>query len=191
MAAPESGPDFAVSLCNHFNFNSDCATMFSRLGIGAVITQVVANADVGGLDGQMLCQNFLSLCPLAPATPLNLTNWFAKPKPNPLPAPKKPSGKKLKVLHISDAHIDPRTSFSRLRDIKHFDNLLQATLMARRPVALVVFAAVPTIPTEIAQIKPCSPRLALAHTFGMSSMKLLCTRPYAQRTIWLAIPHTH
>ena len=53
MAAPEQGPDFAVSLCNHFKFNADCATMFGRLGIGAVVTQVVANADVGGLDGQV------------------------------------------------------------------------------------------------------------------------------------------
>ena len=57
---------------------------------------------------QMLCQNFLSLCPLAPTTPLNLTSWFVKPKPNPLPSPKKPTGKRLKVLHASDLHIDPR-----------------------------------------------------------------------------------
>ena len=59
----------------------------------------------------MLCQHFLSgLCPLPPVSPLNLTSWFAKPKPNPLPPPKKPSGKRLKVLHLSDVHIDPRTS---------------------------------------------------------------------------------
>ncbi|KAL4241709.1 Sphingomyelin phosphodiesterase [Abortiporus biennis] len=110
MAAPEQGPELAVAICNHFNFNSDCATQFGLLGLGSVVTQVVANADVGGLDGQMLCQNFLSLCPLAPTTPLNLTSWFAKPKPNPLPPPKKATGKRLKVLHISDAHIDPRFS---------------------------------------------------------------------------------
>lgn len=58
----------------------------------------------------MLCQNFLGLCPLPPTTPLNLTGWFAKPKPNPLPQAKKPSGQRLKVLHISDVHIDPRMS---------------------------------------------------------------------------------
>ncbi|KAI0094211.1 Metallo-dependent phosphatase-like protein, partial [Irpex rosettiformis] len=108
MAAPEEGPTLAVALCNHFGFNSDCATMFGLLGLGSVVTQVVANADVGGYDGQMLCQNFLSLCPLPPVSPLNLTGWFAKPKPNPLPVPKKPSGKRLKVLHLSDFHLDPR-----------------------------------------------------------------------------------
>ncbi|KAJ6485920.1 Metallo-dependent phosphatase-like protein [Mycena sanguinolenta] len=108
MASPESGPELAVQLCFHFNFNSACGTQFSRLALGSVITQVIANANVGGYDGQMLCQNFLGLCPLPPASPLNLTSWFAKPKPDPLPAPKTPSGERLKVLHLSDIHIDPR-----------------------------------------------------------------------------------
>lgn len=63
---------------------------------------------------QLLCQNFLNLCPLPPTPPLDLTNWFATPKPNPLPAPKQPSGERLKVLHISDFHLDasaPPTNF--------------------------------------------------------------------------------
>ncbi|KAL0951686.1 hypothetical protein HGRIS_008364 [Hohenbuehelia grisea] len=109
LAAPDQGPVLAVRLCDHFKFASDCGTSFSRLALGSVITQVVANADVGGLDGQMLCQNFIKgLCPLPPTSPLNLTSWFAKPKPSPLPAARKPSGKRLKVLHISDMHLDPR-----------------------------------------------------------------------------------
>ncbi|KAJ7647609.1 Metallo-dependent phosphatase [Roridomyces roridus] len=109
LASPGSGPALAVELCFHFNFNSNCGTMFSILGLGSVITQVVANANVGGYDGQLLCNNFINgLCPLPPATPLNLTSWFSKPKPNPLPAPKKPTGERLKVLHMSDFHIDPR-----------------------------------------------------------------------------------
>lgn len=53
MAAPEEGPALAVRVCEHFNFNSDCATQFGILSLGSVITQVVANADVGGLDGQV------------------------------------------------------------------------------------------------------------------------------------------
>ncbi|KAJ7762416.1 Metallo-dependent phosphatase [Mycena maculata] len=108
LASPESGPELAVRLCFHFNFSTTCGTSFSKLALGSVITQVIANANVGGYDGQLLCQNFLSLCPLPPATPLNLTSWFSKPKPNPLPAPKKPSGQLLKVLHLSDFHVDPR-----------------------------------------------------------------------------------
>ncbi|KAI0778609.1 sphingomyelin phosphodiesterase [Trametes elegans] len=109
LAAPEQGPTFAVRACEHFGFNKDCATQYGIFQLGSVITQVVANADVAGLDGQMICSHFLSgLCPAPTTTPLNLTGWFAKPKPNPLPAAKKPSGKRIKVLHLSDMHIDPR-----------------------------------------------------------------------------------
>ncbi|KAJ7665113.1 sphingomyelin phosphodiesterase [Mycena polygramma] len=108
LAAPEQGPELAVQLCFHFKFSSTCGTTYSRLALGSVITQVIANANVGGYDGQLLCQNFLNLCPLPPASPLNLTSWFSKPKPSPPPAAKKPSGKRLKVLHLSDFHLDPR-----------------------------------------------------------------------------------
>ncbi|PIL31549.1 hypothetical protein GSI_06251 [Ganoderma sinense ZZ0214-1] len=109
LAAPELGPELAVRVCEHFNFNSDCATQYGIFSLGSVVTQVIAAADVGGLDGQMICNHFLSgLCPLPPTSPLDLTNWFAKPKPNPLPAAKTPSGQRLKVLHLSDLHIDPR-----------------------------------------------------------------------------------
>ncbi|KAJ3988481.1 sphingomyelin phosphodiesterase [Lentinula detonsa] len=110
LAAPEQGPTFAVELCNFFGFSSTCNATYGPHALGGVVTQVVSNADIGGLDGQMLCQNFLSLCPRPPTTPLNLTGWFAKPKPDPLPAPKTPSGERLKVLHLSDFHLDPRYS---------------------------------------------------------------------------------
>lgn len=60
----------------------------------------------------MICQNFFGYCPLPPTSPLNMTGWFAKPKPSPLPAPKAPSGKRLKVLHVSDMHLDARTYLS-------------------------------------------------------------------------------
>ncbi|KAF8899142.1 Metallo-dependent phosphatase-like protein [Infundibulicybe gibba] len=111
MAAPEQGPSLIVSICQLFKLSSNCPVAFGRLAIGSVITQVLANADVGGLDGQYICQNFFAgSCPLPPATPLNLTNWFSKPKPNPMPAAKKRSGKRMKVLHISDFHLDPRYS---------------------------------------------------------------------------------
>ncbi|KAK0246153.1 sphingomyelin phosphodiesterase [Armillaria nabsnona] len=108
LAAPEEGPALAVELCEVFDFTTSCSATYNILGLGSVITQVIANADVGGYDGQMLCSNFLGLCELPPTSALNLTNWFTKPKPDPLPTPKRPSGKRLKVLHISDLHLDPR-----------------------------------------------------------------------------------
>ena len=53
MAAPEEGPKLAVELCQFFGFSSTCEQTYSLLGIGSVVTQVVGNADVGGLDGQV------------------------------------------------------------------------------------------------------------------------------------------
>ena len=53
MAAPETGPPFMIALCQHFKLSGDCYTMFGKLDIGSVATQVIANADVGGLDGQV------------------------------------------------------------------------------------------------------------------------------------------
>lgn len=108
LAAPDKTPTFLIAFCNQFKLNSNCTTQYSLNGIGSVATQVIANADVGGYDGQSLCSHFFgSACPSPPTVALNLTGWFAKPKPNPLPPPKKRSGDRLKVLHLSDFHLDP------------------------------------------------------------------------------------
>ncbi|KAG9308606.1 sphingomyelin phosphodiesterase [Chiua virens] len=108
MAAPEQGPLLAEAVCEYFNYSDTCYDEYSVLALGSVFSQVVALANVGGYDGQNLCSRFDDLCPIPPAVPLNMTGWFAKPKPNPLPPPKQPSGERLKVLHVSDIHIDPR-----------------------------------------------------------------------------------
>ncbi|KAF9245896.1 Metallo-dependent phosphatase-like protein [Melanogaster broomeanus] len=108
LSAPDQGSNFAVALCEYFDHSSTCEATYGPLALGPVLTQVMSYADVGGYDGQLLCAQFLGLCSAPPTLPLNLTGWFAKPKPNPLPPPKKPSGERLKVLHLSDLHIDPR-----------------------------------------------------------------------------------
>ncbi|KAH9962705.1 Metallo-dependent phosphatase [Lactifluus volemus] len=113
LAAPEQGPAFSIFLCEQFKLSSTCNTTYGPTTLGSVITQVLAYADVGGYDGQLICEKLVSnSCTLPPTPPLNLTGWFAKPKPNPLPPPKTPSGKRLKVLHLSDFHIDPRYATS-------------------------------------------------------------------------------
>jgi len=108
LASPEIGPDLAVAVCEYFNYSSTCELTYMLDNLGWVFTQLVTFADVGGYDGQAICSNFLGLCDMPLTTPLNLTGWFAKPKPDPLPPPRKATGERLKVLHISDAHIDPR-----------------------------------------------------------------------------------
>jgi sphingomyelin phosphodiesterase len=60
LAAPERGPDLVVVLCGTLKLFSTCEATFGRQGsgLGAVITQVVANADIGGYDGQVGDQHF-------------------------------------------------------------------------------------------------------------------------------------
>ncbi|KAG2363419.1 sphingomyelin phosphodiesterase [Suillus spraguei] len=108
LAAPEQGSNLALTLCEYFNYSSSCEESYGPLVLGPILTQVAYFADVGGYDGQGLCSEFLSLCSAPTTLALNLTSWFAKPKPNPLPPPKQPSGQLLKVLHLSDLHLDPR-----------------------------------------------------------------------------------
>ncbi|TRM70481.1 Metallo-dependent phosphatase-like protein [Schizophyllum amplum] len=110
LAAPEQGPELAVGACKLFDYDDDasCEITYSRQGLGNILTQVIANADAASLDGQMLCYTFLGLCPIAPVPELDLSTWFTKPqKPDPLPF-KQRSGERLKVLHLSDVHLDAR-----------------------------------------------------------------------------------
>lgn len=61
LTAPEHGPEFFAHFCNTFKLSSTCNVTYSLSGIGSVITQVIANADVGGYDGQASIK-FLPVC---------------------------------------------------------------------------------------------------------------------------------
>ena len=82
---------------------------------------------------------------------MNITEWFSKPKPDPLPAPKQPSGERLKVLHVSDLHIDPRRLFYScgLFPLRLID--LQDLLMARRQTVPADSVAAKMLTTNIAR----------------------------------------
>lgn len=112
--APESVPGLLVKLCEAFQFtsNATCVDDYAAGSFGAIWTQVLALADVTGLDGQYICNDLSSnFCPAPTLTPLNLTGLFPKPKPERARAPRS-SGKRVKVLHLSDFHLDPRYSAS-------------------------------------------------------------------------------
>lgn len=53
LADPAQGPNLAVELCRRFNLASTCENTYGFLSLGSVLTQVIANADVGGFDGQV------------------------------------------------------------------------------------------------------------------------------------------
>ncbi|KAH1429748.1 hypothetical protein KXX22_000333 [Aspergillus fumigatus] len=114
LYAPTLVPDTIISLCKEFNFrsNATCEEDYAASVFGAVWTQVLAYADVEGLDGDYICHalNKSFCCP--PATsPLDTAGLFPKPKPA-NPRVPKASGKRVKVLHLSDFHLDPRYSVS-------------------------------------------------------------------------------
>lgn len=109
-SAPTYVPGALVSLCQATGFasNTTCRTNYAATGFGAIWTQVLALADVTGLDGRYICNSLSSnFCPAPTTSYLNTTNLFPKPKPKNATVPKA-SGKRVKVLHLSDFHLDAR-----------------------------------------------------------------------------------
>ena len=112
QVAPSEVPEAMVGLCQKYQFasNASCEESYAADTFGAIWTQVLAFADVSGLDGRYICNSISkTFCPLPTTQPLNTTGLFPKPKPANATVPKA-SGKRVKVLHLSDFHIDPRYS---------------------------------------------------------------------------------
>ncbi|KAE8354800.1 Metallo-dependent phosphatase-like protein [Aspergillus coremiiformis] len=110
LFAPTLVPETMVSLCKNFKFQSAdaCEQKYAAAAFGAVWTQVLAYADVEGLDGDYICNSLSStFCSQPQTSPLNLTGLFPKPKPANPHVPR-PNGERVKVLHLSDFHLDPR-----------------------------------------------------------------------------------
>lgn len=117
QAAPDYVPAALLSLCHQTHFQSNmtrfqpnvsCEAQYSAASYGAVWSQVLSLADVTGLDGRYIC-NFLSdsFCPAPTVSSLDVTTLFPKPKPPNATTPE-PSGATVKVIHLSDFHLDPR-----------------------------------------------------------------------------------
>lgn len=62
LAAPEQGPNLAVTLCEYFNYSSSCEESYGPFVLGPVFTQVLSFADVGGYDGQVDRSSEIALC---------------------------------------------------------------------------------------------------------------------------------
>lgn len=112
--APLLVPDAMTSLCKTFEFytNETCEENFLAQAFGATWTQVLALADVAGQDGDYICHTLKSdFCPEPPTRPLDASKLFTKPKPAHVQVPDA-SGKLVKVLHMSDFHLDSRYAVS-------------------------------------------------------------------------------
>ncbi|KAJ5761179.1 hypothetical protein N7520_008335 [Penicillium odoratum] len=114
LFTPTKAPEAMISLCKAFKFasNKTCEQQYSEHAFGSIWTQVLAYADVEGLDGQYICYSLKnSFCPRPNTRPLDTSSWFPKPKPANAHAPKA-SGERVKVLHMSDFHLDARYAVS-------------------------------------------------------------------------------
>ncbi|KAK3680633.1 Metallo-dependent phosphatase-like protein [Podospora appendiculata] len=106
--APSHVPDAMVSLCQTTGFKSNalCKTTYEAASFGASWTQLLAYADITGLDGRFICASLsTTFCSNPPVIPVKVK--FPKPKPEKAKRPHR-SGKKAKVLHFSDLHLDTR-----------------------------------------------------------------------------------
>ncbi|KAK8016193.1 hypothetical protein PG993_014382 [Apiospora rasikravindrae] len=106
--APTYLPDAMVSFCKETGFasNSTCQAQYETGSFGATWTQILSHAEVTGLDGQFICAALGSYCPLPNKTD-TFTAVFPKPKPAQAKKPRR-SNKMVKVLHLSDLHLDAR-----------------------------------------------------------------------------------
>jgi hypothetical protein len=107
--APTYLPNAMIDLCQKtgWSSNSTCKNTYEASSFGAAWTQILAHADVTGLDGRYICSSLSStFCTQPPVVPVKAK--FPKPKPT---NPKQPSrsGKLVKAFHLSDLHLGKKS----------------------------------------------------------------------------------
>ena len=110
-----------MTLCEQHKFASsaDCESTYEATNNGAIFTQLLALADVSGLDGQYICNKLHSTyCPMPYTRPATVNFPSAKPASAAAPVS---SGNRIKVLHLSDYHLDPRYDAGNLYGIYNHD----------------------------------------------------------------------
>ncbi|WFD04555.1 hypothetical protein MOBT1_003266 [Malassezia obtusa] len=126
-AAPSLVPDLMVELCKKYNYTKSadleksCQSDFGAAQMGSVYTQVLsyANFSDGSSSNDYICSALVDSKPCNAPEPATLSeeflkSWF-KGKPTPpedVASRSKKTGKKqdkrLRTLHVSDFHVDPR-----------------------------------------------------------------------------------
>ena len=111
LTYPKQVPTLLINLCKKYKFsdNTTCELKYSAAVLGPYLAQIVARMDVSTGDMQTLCALQLGgFFPLPKAVPIDESKWFSKPKPASANIPPKDSGKIIRIIHISDTHLDSR-----------------------------------------------------------------------------------
>ena len=108
--APTHFPTGMVSLCHSLKLStySSCELTYGPNGSGASWAQILANADVAGLDGQYIC-SYLRKGTCDYPTVTSGKVQFPKSKPKKTTEARR-RGKTVKALHLSDLHLGEMTS---------------------------------------------------------------------------------
>lgn len=130
-AKPKSGPAAMVDLCKQYQYASNksglssdeaCERTYAPSTLGAQYTQILsyANLSSSAMDAQAICSQVFTYCDLPPPTHLSeeyLDAWFKSvggrkatkaPSTKKTGPPLKDGRRRLRVLHLSDIHADPR-----------------------------------------------------------------------------------
>ncbi|WWD17604.1 hypothetical protein CI109_102045 [Kwoniella shandongensis] len=110
-AAPQLIPELLTTLCKKYAFAAGAGcNVYDENAQGPFYAQVLAYADVSGYDGQYLCQNFItkSQCARPPLPEFKPEQFWTKPKPSDARPPIPKGTDRIKILHMSDFHVDPR-----------------------------------------------------------------------------------
>lgn len=123
--SPQDVPGVLIDLCTKYKYKSasTCAKQYAPQVLGSVYTQVLSYADFtssNSTDAQYICNivvgSSTSNCSLPHPRHLDetfLDDWFYGKRTPPASynlnvGEPTPSGKNLRVLHMSDIHVDPR-----------------------------------------------------------------------------------
>lgn len=123
--SPTDGPGMLIELCKQYGYksNATCEATYAPQVLGSVYTQVLSYADLTSphsTDAQYICNivvgSSTSNCTLPKPRHLDdafLDKWFQGKRTPPSTYNKNVgeptrNGKDLRVLHMSDIHVDPR-----------------------------------------------------------------------------------
>jgi sphingomyelin phosphodiesterase len=109
LSQPAQVPALLQNICKKYKFtdNTTCELRYSSSVLGIYLAQIAARLSVSTDDMQTVCALQFGFCPVPKAVAIDENKWF-KPKPASANIAPVDSGKTIRVVHLSDVHLDSR-----------------------------------------------------------------------------------